>query len=473
MSARSVPVPKMLHLYNTLSRRKEAFVPGDPGRITMYVCGPTVYNYVHIGNARPEVVFDVLARLLRRMGPLVYARNLTDVDDKINAAARREGMEIGVFTARYITAFHEDMEALGVLPPDLEPRVTQQIPEIIDLIARLIAAGHAYEAEGHVLFSVPSFAGYGGLSHRSLDDMIAGARVEVAPYKRDPADFVLWKPSESGIVGWDSPWGRGRPGWHIECSSMVETHLGETIDIHGGGLDLVFPHHENEMAQSTCAHRGRLFSRYWVHNGLVNMGSEKMSKSVGNMVLVRELLQSIDGEVLRLALLTAHYRQPLEWTSQLVEESAQKLDRMYGALRDAGVGGPSSEGAAEPPRAVLAALEDDLNTPEAIAELFGVARAANKAADPAERAVLAHSLRSGAALLGLLERDPAAWFAGAAAPEQAGGLAEAEIDALLARREALRRERKFAEADAIRDRLAQGGILIEDVAGGSRWRRAR
>jgi cysteinyl-tRNA synthetase len=480
-----------LHVYNTRTRRKEEFVPGDPGRMTMYVCGPTVYNYAHIGNARPFVVFDVLARLLRRKGPLVYARNLTDVDDKINAAARREGVEIGAFTARFVQAFQEDMAALGVQPPDVEPRVTSHIPQIVDFIERLVSAGHAYEAEGHVLFSVPSFPGYGGLSRRSLDDMIAGARVDVAPYKRDPADFVLWKPSEPEIVGWESPWGRGRPGWHIECSAMVETHLGETIDIHGGGLDLVFPHHENETAQSTCAHGGLLFSRYWMHNGLVNMGSEKMSKSVGNMVLVRNLLENIDGEVLRLALLTAHYRQPLEWTSQLVEESSQKLDRMYGALRDAGVTGAAATregtGAAnvartaageagsggEPPDAVLAALEDDLNTPEALAALFGVARAANKAANPDERAALARGLRSGAALLGLLERDPEAWFAGTGSPETAGALEEAEIDALLARRESLRRERKFAEADAIRDRLAADGILIEDVAGGSRWRRAR
>jgi cysteinyl-tRNA synthetase len=466
--------------------------------MTMYVCGPTVYNYAHIGNARPFVVFDVLARLLRRQGPLVYARNLTDVDDKINAAARREGVEIGAFTARYVQAFQEDMAALGVQPPDVEPRVTEHVPEIIDFIERLVASGHAYEAEGHVLFSVPSFAAYGGLSGRSLEDMIAGARVDVAPYKRDPADFVLWKPSEPEIVGWESPWGRGRPGWHIECSAMVEAHLGETIDIHGGGLDLVFPHHENETAQSACAHGGRAFSRYWMHNGLVNMGSEKMSKSVGNMVLVRKLLENIDGEVLRLALLTAHYRQPLEWTSQLVEESRQKLDRMYGALRDAGVtgrgaalpapgaalphSGPAAPGGGaaslggdeELPSPVLAALEDDLNTPEALAQLFGVARAANKSADPDQKAALARSLRSGAALLGLLERDPEAWFAGVGSPDStAGALGESEIDALLARRETLRRERKFAEADAIRDRLAEDGVLIEDVAGGSRWRRAR
>ncbi len=493
-----------LHIHNTATRRKEAFVPGDPNRITMYVCGPTVYNYAHIGNARPEVVFDVLARLLRRYGPLVYARNLTDVDDKINAAARREGVEIGALTARYIEAFHEDMAALGVLPPDVEPRVTSHVEAIIAMIRRLVESGHGYEAERHVLFSVGSFAGYGSLSRRSLEDMIAGARVEVAPYKRDAGDFVLWKPSEPGLVGWESPWGRGRPGWHIECSAMADAHLGETIDIHGGGLDLVFPHHENESAQSTCAHAGRPFVRYWMHNGLVNMGSEKMSKSVGNIALVRDLLKRADGEVIRLSLLTAHYRQPLEWSDQLMEESRQKLDRLYGALRDAGIGeaavparspgsgasraprvpgtpapqAPDSPGAQrgspggpQPPAAVVAALEDDLNTPQALAELFALARTANKAEDPAERRAQAEALREGAALLGLLGRPPAQWFAGASRAGAGAGMGEAEIDSLLERREALRRERKFAEADAIRDRLSAAGILIEDVAGGSRWRR--
>ncbi len=464
-----------LHIHNTATRRKEAFVPGDPSRITMYVCGPTVYNFAHIGNARPEVVFDVLARLLRRYGPLVYARNLTDVDDKINAAAGREGIEIGALTARYIAAFHEDMAALGVLPPDVEPRVTTHIERIVAMIRRLVESGHAYEAEGHVLFSVASCADYGSLSRRSLEDMIAGARVEVAPYKRDAADFVLWKPSEPGLVGWESPWGRGRPGWHIECSAMADAHLGETIDIHGGGLDLVFPHHENESAQSRCAHAGRPFVRYWMHNGLVNMGSEKMSKSVGNIALVRDLLQREDGEVIRLCLLTAHYRQPLEWSDQLMEESRQKLDRLYGALRDAGIDAPAASGPAPgspAPAPVVAALEDDLNTPQAIAELFALARAANKAEDAAERRAQAHALREGARLLGLLGRAPADWFAGGGAAGAGAGLAEAEIEALLERREALRREREFAEADAIRDRLAAAGIVIEDVAGGSRWRRA-
>jgi cysteinyl-tRNA synthetase len=462
-----------LRLYNTLSRREEDFEPADPARVTMYVCGPTVYNFAHIGNARPYVVFDVLARLLRRRYGLVYARNFTDVDDKINDAAREEGVEIGVLTARYIAAFHEDMAALGVNPPDVEPRVTEHIPQIISFIERLIASGHAYEAEGHVLFSVPSYSDYGHLSRRSPEDMIAGARVEVAPYKRDAADFVLWKPSAPEVVGWSSPWGRGRPGWHVECSAMVEAHLGETIDIHGGGQDLVFPHHENETAQSSCAHGGRLFSRFWLHNGLVNMASEKMSKSLGNVLLVRNLLAQAPAESLRLGLLTAHYRQPLDWTPQLMVDARHMLDRMYGALRDAGIEGtldaPPDRAPAE---AVVAALEDDLNTPQALAELFSLTRAANRAADAAERRALAASLRAGAWLMGLLQQDPAAWFAGAGAPGEAT-MSGTEIEALVARRESLRRERNFAEADKIRDELAQRGIVIEDSAGGTRWRRMR
>jgi cysteinyl-tRNA synthetase len=464
-----------LYVHNTASRKKELFEPGDPSRVTMYVCGPTVYNFVHIGNGRPYVVFDVLARLLRRSYDLVYARNLTDVDDKINAAATEEGVEIGVLTARYIEAFHADMAALRVRPPDVEPRVTEHIRPIVAFIRRLIERGHAYEADGHVLFAVSSFPEYGKLSRRSLDDMIAGARVEVAPYKREPADFVLWKPSDAGVIGWDSPWGRGRPGWHIECSAMAEAHLGETIDIHGGGQDLVFPHHENETAQSTCVHAGATFARYWMHNGLVNMGSEKMSKSTGNLLRLRDLLREHDGEVLRLCLLTAHYRQPLEWTPQLPDEAAQKLDRFYGVLRDAGLDGPSGDSAAEaPPAAVVAALEDDLNTPLALTELSAIARAANKAHRSGEKVALARALRAGAGLLGLLERAPKAWFAGdAAAGTAAVGPDEAEIDALVERREPLRKARRFAEADGIRDQLARAGVVIEDGAGGTRWRRSR
>ena len=464
-----------LQLYNTLTRKREPFVPADPGRVTMYVCGMTVYSFAHIGNARPAVVFDVLARLLRRSYHLVYARNITDVDDKINAAAAREGVPIGELADRYIRQYHEDMGALGVLPPDIEPRVTAHLPAIVDFIERLILSGHAYTAERHVLFSVPSYPRYGELSGRNRDEMIAGARVEVAPYKRDPADFVLWKPSADDEVGWDSPWGRGRPGWHIECSTMAEAHLGPTIDIHGGGLDLVFPHHENEIAQSTCAHQNALFSRYWVHNGLVHMDSAKMSKSVGNVSLIRDLLREYDGEVLRLGLLTAHYRQPLDWTEQLLLEARQKLDRMYGALREAGVTGAISSPPAtkQLPSPVVAALEDDLNTPQALTELLALARAANRSKEPAEKRALAESLRSGAWFVGLLQRDPVVWFSHLSTHRADASPSEAEIETLVERREALRRQRQYAAADEIRDELARLGIVVEDVAQGSRWRRSR
>ena len=478
-----------LFLHNTLTRAREAFEPAnpaDPKRITMYVCGPTVYNYAHIGNARPPVVFDVLQRLLRRSYTLTYARNVTDVDDKINDAVKREGVPIGVLTARYLAAYHDDLRKLGVAPPDVEPRVTNHMPQIIAFIERLIATDHAYAAEGHVLFAVPSFADYGRLSGRDTEDMLAGARVEVAPYKRDPGDFVLWKPSDAETVGWPSPWGRGRPGWHIECSAMAEAHLGETIDIHGGGVDLLFPHHENELAQSTCGHGGKTFARYWLHNGLVQFDGGKMSKSLGNVRLIRDLLQNErDGEVVRLALLTAHYRQPLDWTDQLITESRQKLDRMYGALRDAGISGELTRApAAAPPAAALAALEDDLNTPEAVAELFGVVRAANRSTDAAEKRALAESLRAGAWLLGVLTHDPAEWFTRSAVGKASSKVAfegrsgaeaadNVEIDSLVKQRDALRREKNFAEADRIRRELTERGIVIEDAAGGARWRRSR
>jgi cysteinyl-tRNA synthetase len=478
-----------IYVHNTLTRNRELFTPADPTRVTMYVCGPTVYNFAHIGNARPYVVFDVLQRLLRRGYELTYARNVTDVDDKINASAAAEGVPIGVITARYLEAFHADLDVLGVVPPDVEPRVTDNIPEIVRMIEKLIASGHAYTAEGHVLFDVPRYPDYGQLSHRDPEDMLAGARIEVAPYKRNPGDFVLWKPSPPEIVGWESPWGRGRPGWHIECSAMSERHLGETIDIHGGGVDLVFPHHENEIAQSTCAHGGKPFARYWMHNGLVQMNGEKMSKSLGNVKLVKDVLAENGGETVRLALLTAHYRQPLDWTDQLVGETRQKLDRMYDALFNAGVTGAQPvPPAAEPPAAVLAALEDDLNTPQALAELFALVRAANRAEGPEKRA-LAESLRAGAWLLGVLHRDPEAWRKGVVTGQGAlragsvvvagvgtvtpGRMSDADIDALVKQRDDYRRDRNFKEADHIRDRLAELGIVIEDAPGGALWRRPR
>ena len=447
----------------------------------MYVCGPTVYSFAHIGNARPCVVFDVLARLLRRSYGLVYVRNVTDVDDKINEAAREEGVPIGVLTARYLAAFHEDMGSLGVLPPDVEPRATEHLPDIVTLVEQLLEAGHAYAAEGHVLFSVPSFDAYGALSGRSQEDLIAGARVKVESYKRNPADFVLWKPSAANGVGWDSPWGYGRPGWHAECSAMVRAHLGETIDIHGGGLDLIFPHHENETAQSTCAYGVQRYCGYWVHNGLVDVRGEKMSKSLGNVLLVRNLLDEAPGEAVRLGLLTAHYRQPLDWNSAVLADARQKLDKMYGALRNAGVTGPArgdrakddpaaDDPAADPPRGVIEALEDDLNTPRALAELFGLVRQLNSASDPDTRARLARELRDGGWLLGLLQDDPESWFTADRGEHDPG---DEWIGARVREREAMRRARNFAEADRIRDELAGLGILVEDRAEGPRWRRSR
>ena len=434
-----------IRLHDTMAREKRAFTPADPTRVTMYVCGPTVYNRAHIGNARPAVVFDVLARLLRHVyGPdsLVYARNVTDVDDKIIEAARAEGVEPSVITARYEAFYNEDMGALGVALPDIAPHATGHVAGMIAMIARLIETGNAYEAGGHVLFHVPSDPDYGALGRRDREAMIAGARVEVASYKKDPADFVLWKPSPEGVIGWESPWGRGRPGWHIECSAMIEEHLGQTIDIHGGGLDLIFPHHENEIAQSRCAHEGAPLARYWVHNGFLSMaGSEKMSKSLGNVVLVNELLgRGHKGEVLRFALLSAHYRQPLEWSENLVAQSKATLDRLYRAAGD-------EEGDVE--AGVLDALADDLNTPLALSRLSAIEDGA--------------TLRASARLMGLLETDAQLWFQ---------GTGDARIDALVAARTEAKARRDFAEADRIRAELAGEGVLLEDSPQGTTWRRA-
>ncbi|MEQ8387338.1 MAG: cysteine--tRNA ligase [Alphaproteobacteria bacterium] len=458
-------------LHNTLTGKKEKFVPGDPGRVTMYVCGPTVYNYAHIGNARPAVVFDVLARVLRRHYTLVYARNITDVDDKIIKAAAEAGIETTAITRKFTDIYRTDMAALGVDAPDLEPRATDHIPTIITMIERLLDQGHAYEADGHVLFDVTSFGAYGRLSRRDREEMIAGARVEVAPYKKDPADFVLWKPSDGTQPGWDSPWGRGRPGWHIECSAMIEAHLGETIDIHGGGHDLIFPHHENEIAQGTCVHDGALYARYWVHNGFLNVESEKMSKSLGNVRLVHDLLAEAPGEAIRLALLRGHYRQPLDWTAEGLEQSRKTLDRLYGVLRDLkDVPGLADPRTAPVPDAFWAALADDLNTPRALAELHELARHARQCLNDGEDAAILRQakadLLAAGALLGLLQADPETWF------HQAGavGIDPVEIEALVAAREEARRIRDFAEADRIRDALAEKGIVLEDGPGGTVWR---
>ncbi len=459
-----------LTLHNTRTRQKELFVPLKDGRVTMYVCGPTVYSFPHIGNARPAVVFDVLARLLRTRYDVRYARNITDIDDKINKAAAEQGVPIGEIAARFTAVYLEDMAALGVQPPDLEPRATEHVPGIIAMISRLVDGGHAYAAEGHVLFRVRSFAGYGELSGRDRRDLLAGARVEVAPYKEDAGDFVLWKPSTSELPGWESPWGRGRPGWHIECSAMIEQHLGSTIDIHGGGNDLIFPHHENEVAQSTCAHDGELFVRYWLHNGFVNVDHTKMSKSLGNVLLVRNLLTEAPGEAIRLALLSAHYRQPLDWTGEVLSEARRKLDRLYGALRDvprqSALDPAASAGGVDPE--FIAALDDDLNTPKALAVLFDLARSINRSEDSGEREGLAARLRASAAILGLLGADPEAWFQ---AVEVHGLTAEA-VEGLLAQRLAARKGKDFVTADRIRDELVAAGIVILDGPEGTRWRRA-
>ncbi len=435
----------MIRLHDTMTREKRAFVPLNPQRITMYVCGPTVYGRAHIGNARPAVVFDTLARLIRHEfgeKSLVYARNVTDVDDKIIAAAEAEGVDPSVITERYERFYLEDMGALGVQPPTIAPHATQEIDVMIAMITKLIEHGNAYEAQGHVLFSVPSDADYGVLSKRDREAMIAGARVEVAPYKRDPADFVLWKPSGEGVIGWDSPWGRGRPGWHIECSAMIEAHLGETIDIHGGGLDLIFPHHENEIAQSRCAHAGLPLARFWVHNGFVDMGSEKMSKSLGNIITPAELLaQGHKGETLRLALLSAHYRQPLSWTEDVVAQAKTNLDRLYRAAGDAEAGEVDEE--------VVEALSDDLNTPRALARLIALD-------DPP-------TIKASAALLGLLQSTTEDWFQSNA---DSGA-----IEARIAERADAKKNRDFATADRIRDELKAEGIVLEDGASGTTWRK--
>ncbi|RQP05651.1 MAG: cysteine--tRNA ligase [Paracoccus sp. BP8] len=442
-----------LYLTNSLGGEKQPFVPRNPREVRMYVCGPTVYDYAHIGNARPAVVFDVLVRVLERhFGRVIYARNLTDVDDKINAAAAAAGVPIETITERFTAAYHADMAALGVRPPGIEPKVTDHIPQIIDLIRRLLAAGHAYEAEGHVLYHVPSFADYGMLSRRKRDEMIAGARVEVAPFKRDPADFVLWKPSDASQPGWDSPWGRGRPGWHIECSAMIEHHLGNPIDIHGGGVDLQFPHHENEIAQGTRA-------RFWIHNGFVTVEGRKMSKSLGNVLLLRDLLGQAPGEAVRLALLSAHYRQPLGWTAQTLPQAVRTLSRLYVAIGD----GPGDLRLCRDSPLLArfrAALDDDLNTPAALAELFVLATTA-RSVDPELRPRYVAALVEAGAELGLLQRTERDWQAELAAC-QTDQKDVARINALRDERAAARAGRDFATADRIRDELLGLGIAVED-----------
>jgi cysteinyl-tRNA synthetase len=461
-----------LKFYNTLTRRKEAFIPIDPTCIRFYVCGPTVYNYIHIGNARPAVIFDVLFRVLQQHYPQVkYVRNITDVDDKIHQAAQAANTHISTITQQFTEAYHQDLHTLGNLAPTLEPRATEHIPAMINMIETLISKGHAYVAEQHVLFAVNSDADYGKLSHRQLDDMLAGARVDPLPFKQHPGDFVLWKPSVDGWPGWDSPWGFGRPGWHIECSAMIRQHLGDQIDLHGGGQDLIFPHHENEIAQSECACGQKPFVNYWLHNGYITLDQEKMSKSLGNMITVRELLSRYSAEVLRYVLLSTHYRSPLNWSDELVEQAQQRLDRLYQRLRDAVSSAQTNSNLRDQrplsasAQALSDALADDLNTPLALMHLQDLAQQLSQGL------VDAADLRQSGQMLGLLQQDPEAYFK--QRPSAAGHdtLDETAIEQAIVARNQARRDKDFAKADQIRQQLLAQKIELEDSAQGTRWRR--
>ncbi len=445
-----------LRLYNTLSKQKEDFKPIKPDHVTLYVCGPTVYDFAHVGNARPVVVFDLLVRLLRHdYKRVTYARNITDIDDKIIEAAQKSGQPISEITEKYTRIYEEDMTALNARMPDIRPKATEYIDQMIAMTSRLIDKGHAYEKDGHVLFSVPSMADYGALSGRKLEDMIAGARVDVASYKNDAADFILWKPSTDNQPGWDSPWGRGRPGWHLECSCMIEENFGKTIDIHGGGLDLIFPHHENEIAQSRCAHDGAPLANYWMHNGYLTVEGEKMSKSLGNFVTVHELLEEFPGkgEAIRMCLLSAHYRQPVDFSREGIRQAQRQLDRWYRLTKDVKGGG-------EVPESILDALRDDLNTPRAIAALNALAKKA--VTDDAAKI----SLKAAANLFGLLEQDD--WFR-AAGDDNA--ISEEMIEKLIDERAEAKKNKKFARADEIRNILEKQNIFLLDGSDGTTWER--
>ncbi|KZX60174.1 cysteine--tRNA ligase [Halioglobus sp. HI00S01] len=455
-----------LKIYNTMAGEKQVFEPLVPDTVTMYVCGPTVYNLAHIGNARPVVVFDTLFRLLQtHYGTVTYARNITDVDDKIITAAHEGNRSIDEVTEEFTVKYREDMAQLNALPPTLEPHATHNIEPMIRLIQTLVEKGHAYESQGHVLFAVESMEDYGKLSGRSLDDMLAGARVEVADYKRHPGDFVLWKPADDADPGWDSPWGRGRPGWHLECSAMIREHLGETIDIHGGGRDLIFPHHENEIAQSRCAHGGD-YVNYWMHNAYLDIDGEKMSKSLGNFRTVRDLLDSYRGEVLRFALLSAHYRSPLNFSAELLDQAQSTLDSLYSTLREVAdieleMDVPLAD------EAFYAALNDDLNTPVAIAEIHALAKALNKATDADKPALKARIIAAGN-LLGILGQDPEEWLQAGGAD---GDISAEDIEVLIDERAAAKKNRDFARADEIRESLLAQGVVLEDSREGTKWKR--
>lgn len=457
-----------IRFHNTLTRKKELFTPMNPDQVTMYVCGPTVYNRVHIGNGRPAVVFDTLFRLLQlHFKDVIYARNITDIDDKINNAAAEQGVPISVISEKFTLAYQEDMDALHVLEPSIQPKATEHIDDIIRIIAKLIENGHAYERDGHVLFNVPSMAGYGTLSNRNIDDMLAGARVEIADYKKDPMDFVLWKPSTGGLPGWESPWGFGRPGWHIECTAMINKHFGPTIDIHAGGNDLVFPHHENERAQGMCSHDEHTdYVHYWLHNGMININGEKMSKSLNNFITIKELLDQYSGEQLRYALLSGHYRSVLNFSDDLITQSKMALNRFYTALKDTAdvVATPL-----EDPRAgiVALALADDLNTPEALAAMHGLAGQLFKATDDTERARLKGEFLAGGALLGFFHHEPNAWFAIGADMT----LSDADIEQKVSERTQAKKDKDFVLSDKIRQELLDLGVEIQDTREGTQWHR--
>jgi cysteinyl-tRNA synthetase len=449
----------MLKLYNTLSREHEEFKPVKPGQVGIYVCGPTVYDRAHVGNARSAVVFDMLYRFLQLSYKVTYVRNITDIDDKIMTAANTTGRSIDEITTQATQYYHEDTSALGVIPPTLQPKATEHMQEMIDLIECLIQKGNAYVEQGHVLFDCTSDPTYGCLSRHPMDEIVAGARVELAPYKKNPQDFVLWKPSTAEQPGWDSPWGRGRPGWHIECSAMSLKHLGEKFDIHGGGQDLIFPHHENEIAQSTCCVGKGTFAQVWVHHGLLIVNGAKMSKSLGNFLTVPDLLKQASGETIRFAILSTHYRQPLDWQDNTLPQAKACLDRLYTAIKGLALHDDPKSIDAE----VMAALEDDLNTPKAISRLYELAHLANTATNPQDKEQWQNKLFQSGRLLGFFMTTCEEWFQ--------GGIDATEIEQLIEKRKQARLSKDFAEADRIRKELLEKNIVLEDTSEGTTWRK--
>lgn len=456
-----------LLLHNSLTGQKEPFIPIDDNRITMYLCGPTVYNYAHVGNARPAVVFDVLYRLLKHLYPnVIFARNITDIDDKINNRAKERSEPIEKIAAKYAQAYNTDLAHLGVLPPDIEPYATEHIDVIIDMIDTLIEQGHAYVADAHVLFDVTSYAEYGKLSKRNLEEMIAGSRVKVADYKKNPGDFVLWKPSDDSLPGWQSPWGRGRPGWHIECSAMAKKHLGDTIDIHCGGKDLMFPHHENEVAQSCCANNTRQFARYWLHNGLITMNAQKMSKSLGNIELIKDVLSRHSGETVRWLLLSGHYRQSIDYSENSLNQAKRTLSRIYAVLRDCQ--NITHNKQANVDQQFINVLKDDMNTPKALAIINQLSKNLANADNHSDKQQIKSTLINSAQLLGLLQYEPQKWFA-IEKGENSDDLDIEKIEQLIVQRNQARKEKNWLASDKIRDQLLEMGIVLEDGSDGTRW----